>query len=380
MDSRKKIAFAMTAPSALRAFMGDHIRALAKRYEVTVYCNFSADPCRNLFDESVRLVHIPFARKISPLQDMACFLGLLGELGRGRYFSIHTVMPKTGLLGMVAGWVARVPVRIHLFTGQVWVTKKGMRRAFLKMLDKWMAWCSTAIYADSPSQRDFLLSEGVIRSGRVLGDGSVNGVDPNRFKPDLASRNSVRMLHQIPADAMVFGFLGRLNRDKGILDLVKAFSISGLQHRAVILCVGPDEDGIEELVRTQHGDIGKYIRFAGFTSEPEKVVPAFDVFCIPSYREGFGSSVIEAAACGVPALASRIYGLTDAVVENVTGLMHEPGNIREISEGLKRYATEEPLRRQMGKAARERVLSRFSTERLVSQMVQEYEKLFSQAQ
>ena len=380
MGSSRKIAFVLTAPSALRAFMGDHIRALAQRYEVTVYCNFSADPCRNLFEESVRLVHIPFARKISPLQDTACFLWLLGELRKGKFFSIHSVMPKTGLLGMVAGWLVRIPVRIHLFTGQVWVTKKGMSRAFLKMLDTWIAWCSTVLYVDSPSQRDFLLSEGVIRSGCVLGDGSVNGVDPDRFKPDEASRSYVRKLHQIPADAVVFGFLGRLNRDKGVLDLVKAFSMSALQGRAVVLFVGPDEDGIEELVRTQHGEIEKHIRFAGFTPEPEKVVPAFDVFCIPSYREGFGSSVIEAAACGVPALASRIYGLTDAVVENVTGLMHEPGNIHEISEGLKRFAADEPLRRQMGKAARERVWSRFSTERLVSQMVQEYEKLFSQAQ
>ena len=375
MKPHQKIAFAMTAPSALRAFMGDHIRVLAKQYEVTVYCNFSADSCRNLLDESVQLVHIPFERKIAPFQDMACFFLLLTALWRGKFDSVHTVMPKTGLLGMLAGWIVRTPVRIHLFTGQVWVTKRGMSRAILKTLDKLMAWCATTLYIDSPSQRDFLIQEGIIRSGRVLGDGSVNGVDSNRFKPDVESRNLVRRLHQIPLNAVVFGFLGRLNRDKGILDLMEAFSVSAVSTRAFVLLVGPDEGGMEDLVRKKYSHLGRQIRFVGFTSEPEKIIPAFDVFCIPSYREGFGSSVIEAAACGVPALASRIYGLTDAVVENVTGFMHEPGNTREISEGLNRYADNAVLRNQFGKAARERAVKQFSTARLTSEMAVEYTEL-----
>jgi glycosyltransferase involved in cell wall biosynthesis len=240
-----------------------------------------------------------------------------------------------------------------------------------------MATLATDIYADSRSQRDFLVKEGIIKSGRVLASGSVNGVDCERFRPDPEARKAVRQAHGIAANTLVYGFLGRLSRDKGLYDLIEAFAGSPLRELACLLLVGPDEGAIEEAFRKQFPDLSERVHLVGYTSAPERYYAAFDVFCLPSYREGFGSSVIEAAACGVPALASRIYGLEDAVEEGVTGILHAPKNVAEIRGGLERYAAEPRLMRQYGAAARRRAKSVFSRERLVRAMTSEYERLLS---
>lgn len=375
----RKIAFSMTVPSALRAFMADHVRALAKDHEVTVFCNFSDDDCSGLFDSGVKLVHIPFAREIRPLQDLKCLFLMVSNLRKGDFVCIHSIMPKTGLLTMMAGKVTGIPVRIHMFTGQVWVTRSGLWRWLLKFTDRIIARFATDVYADSPSQRDFLVSERVIKSGKVLGDGSVNGVDCTRFVPDCVARRFVRNRFGIPDNAMVFGFMGRLNHDKGIFDLVEAFASSEALHDAHLLLVGADEENIEQMVRQRFSDVCYRTHFVGHTSEPQEFYAAFDVFCIPSYREGFGSSVIEAGACGVPALASRIYGLTDAVVEGETGLMHEPQDVVGIRAGLERYTADPEMRQDFAETALRRVRVSFTTQRLVNAMLAEYERLLGHA-
>ncbi len=266
----KKIAFSMTVPSALRAFMADHVRALSKQYDVTVFCNFSDDDCADLFDGSVKLVHVPFERKICPLRDLKCLFLIVSHLRKGGFSCVHSVMPKTGLLAMSAGWLARVPVRIHMYTGQVWVTRAGVWRTVLKSMDKLIAYFATDIYADSPSQRDFLISEKVAKVGSVLGDGSVNGVDCEKFKPDAAARKAVREQFNIPAGAVALGFMGRLNRDKGINDLVEAFTSSHVTQQVHLLLVGPDEEDIEEMIRERFPEVAQQVHFAGYTSDPAR--------------------------------------------------------------------------------------------------------------
>jgi len=234
-----------------------------------------------------------------------------------------------------------------------------------------MAWLATDLLTDSPSQREFLIAEGVVRADRiqVLAAGSICGVDAARFQPRSGVRERLRLELGIPEDAVVVLFLGRMNREKGILDLARAFAELAPTHENLwLLAVGPDEESMQSQVAQICVSVSSRVRIIGFTNEPESFMAVADVFALPSYREGFGSSVIEAAACGVPGLCSEIYGLTDAVVDGVTGLLHRPADIAGIRLGLERLLNP-GLRKTLGEAARARAVNDFSQQRLTDAML-----------
>lgn len=379
MTAQKKhtIAVVATVPFALRVYIALHIAALSKKYNIVLYSNFSEDDCRGLFPPEIEHAHIPFARKIRLWTDIKS-LYLLYFAFRGRRFdAVHSIMPKSGLLAMAAAWAARVPIRIHSFTGQVWVNKSGLKRFILKSMDKVNVFFSTATLADSTSQRDFLIAENVAKDVTVLGSGSVCGVDINRFRREPDWRVGVRSDLGIPIDAFVFGFVGRLTRDKGIFDLAAAFDDLRSTQNAHLIIAGPDEEGIKNTVESLHPNHESNIHFIGHTDQPEVFMNAFDVFCLPSYREGFGSTVIEAAACGVPALTSRIYGLTDAVEENVTGVFHTAGDRAELNLRMTQFLQDREMSKTMSKAAYDRCIREFSSDRVVNEMLEFYEARLS---
>jgi glycosyltransferase involved in cell wall biosynthesis len=372
----KKLCYVATIPAVVHAFLRAHIQAATENYEVTVVCN-STD--KHLLDGlDARLILLPIERKPSPWRDLVTLLQLFMLFRRERFDIVHSIMPKTGLLAMLAAWIAIVPVRIHIFTGQVWITKHGVKRILLKWFDKLIGVFATCVLADSPSQRDFLVNEGVLPPAKVqvIGAGSICGVDTKRFYPNAEARRTVRKDLGIALDAKVILFVGRLNRDKGMLDLAAAFdTIAGCYPDAVLLLVGAEEDvpfsRIQEICKAGRNRL-HYVRF---TPAPERYMAAADIFCLPSYREGFGMTMIEAAACGVPAVASRIYGITDAVEEGKTGLLFEAGDVSALAQALITLVTENDLREEMGRVARVRVLELFRSEKVTREMVALYDRL-----
>jgi glycosyltransferase involved in cell wall biosynthesis len=171
-------------------------------------------------------------------------------------------------------------------------------------------------------------------------------------------------------EAVVFLYVGRLNREKGIPELAQAFSsLAPRFPRARLLLVGPDEDNLDQLLPKSPD----FLR-VGYTDQPERYMAAADVFVLPSHREGFGSTIIEAAACGLPSIASRIYGLTDAVVEGQTGLLHSAKNVSELAAAMAEFCVDGEMRRRMGRQARERVIRDFRTETLTGYTMHFYRK------
>lgn len=372
----KKLCYVATIPAVVHAFLRGHIQAAADKYQVTVVCN-SAD--MHLLDGlNARLILLPIERRPSPWRDMLVLFQLFKLFRRERFDIVHSIMPKTGMLAMLAAWLARVPVRIHTFTGQVWVTKHGARRMLLKWFDKLIGSLATCVLADSPSQRDFLLNEKVLQQGKakVIGAGSICGVDPLRFHPDTAVRQAVRHDLGIAKDARVILFVGRLNQDKGILDLAAAFNlIARHDPDVVLLLVGAEEDvpfsRIQEICHAENDRL----HYVNFTSTPERYMTAADIFCLPSYREGFGMTIIEAAACAVPVVASNIYGITDAVADGETGLLFAAGDVSALTQALLKLIMENDLRQQMGDAARVRALELFSGEKITRETMMLYDSL-----
>jgi glycosyltransferase involved in cell wall biosynthesis len=358
----------------LRAFLAPHVAALRTSYAVSVVANFNGDEPPATGD-GVEFVSIPIERRIAPRRDLLALLSLVRIFRRSRFDAVQSVTPKAGLLAMVAGCIARVPVRVHIFTGQVWATRQGAARWLLKQLDRVIGRCATHVLVDSPSQREFLLAERVVSAdrSRVLAKGSISGVDGSRFGPDPRARRELRARLGVPEDCVIFLFLGRLNRDKGVLDLASAFArLAATDARLRLLFVGPDEEGLRVPLEQALGAAAARAGFVGDTDRPEEYLAAADVLCLPSYREGFGTTIIEAAACGVPAIGSRIYGITDAISEGVTGLLFEPRSIEALAQCMSRLARDPALRQRMGANAREQALRDFPVSAVTAELARFY--------
>lgn len=373
----KKVCFITTSPLIVNFFFVPLLREMARSYDVALAVNAEEGvPLPSILPARVHSVRI--LRPIAPLADLAALWRLYRLFQSERYDAVHSVSPKGGLLAMTAAWLARVPVRVHLFTGQVWVTRRGPMRWLLKAVDRWIGTVATHVLADSPSQRSFLVAQRVVSADRcaVLASGSISGVDPSRFKPDAAARAAVRAELGLDESTLVLMFLGRINRDKGVIDLAAAFRelhvrIPGL----ALVLVGPDEECLRDALLQRAGPGAGAMRFVDYTRTPERYLAAADLLCLPSYREGFGTVIIEAGAAGVPSAASRIYGLTDAIVDGETGVLHEPGDVADIVAKLLPLLSDADLRRRMGERARERAIRDFSADRVARALVGFYDRV-----
>lgn len=360
---RLRLCFVVSSAMTVSAFLKDHIAVAAEQFDVSVVANTTDVRLLQRMGLDATLHPIAIVRPISLWQDLSALCALV-RLFRAEHFDIvHSVSPKAGLLAMFAAVLAGVRHRVHTFTGQVWVTRRGWRRWMFRKADALLASLTTRILVDSPSQLEFLVAEGVFDAGKaeVIGKGSICGVDSARFHPDSEVRRKLRDALHIPQSDIVLLFLGRLNRDKGVLDLAGAFALLAQHCPAVrLLLVGPDEDGLAERIAEAVGAAADRVQRIDYTQQPEYFMAAADIFCLPSYREGFGQVLIEAASAGLPAVASRIYGITDAVVDGETGLLHPPGDTVAIKAALSQLIRDAPKRAAMGERARRRTLDEFS--------------------
>jgi len=377
-DKPVRVALVVTSTLVVRWFLLEHIRTLARSFAVTLIVKDDAPELAALLP--CRIVSLRLERDIAPFADLRAFLGLWRHFRAERYQLVHTLTPKAGLLGMLAAWLAGVPARLHTFQGEVWVTRRGALRWLLKNLDRLVARLATDLLVVSASERAFLIAAGLIPAAksRVLNHGSIAGVDSERFKPDAGARAALRAELGIPADAPVFLFIGRLKRDKGVLDLARAFAALAREDAACrLLIVGPDEERLLPEIEQACAACRTRVHIAGLSAVPERYMSASDLLCLPSYREGFPVTVIEAAAAGVPAIGARIYGITDAIVEGETGVLFDAGDIGQLAQGMRTLAGDAGLRRRMGQRARERALRDFAQAQLTAALLAHYRELLA---
>lgn len=374
--SRPRVCRVVTAPEAVQFHLQNTLRYLPADFELTVVGD-GVSIYRERYP-GVRWVDVAIPRQIELIRDFVSLVRLIVFLRYDRPDILHSIMPKAGLLTAIAGWVVRVPVRMHTFTGQTWVEKSGLARAFLKRLDWLIVKLNTVCYTDSPSQSVYLARQGVTLHGTplpVLGDGSLGGVDMTRFDPSRLApdRAEFRQGLGIAPEETVFIFVGRKCRDKGIFECIRAFDALIAQgcHAARLLLVGPDESR-GELEATLTARTAGHIFNIGRVDQPERYMAAADVLCIPSYREGFGTVVIEAAALGLPAIGTRIFGLSDSIEDGRTGLLVEPRSVEQLANAMQRLANDSHLRSAMSSQARDRTAGQFSDDRMYALLRESY--------
>jgi glycosyltransferase involved in cell wall biosynthesis len=385
-DRKLRVARVSTVPFFVLTQLSSQIQTLqALGTEITVIASDDefADKMAALAD--VAFTPINISRNISPLNDLVSLVKLFRVFKSSQFDIVHSTTPKAGLLCAIAALFARIPVRIHTFTGQPWVTMSGMKRQVLKYCDRLIGALNTHSYTDSESQRQFLVDNNIVFPARisVLGSGSLAGVDLNRFNRDKFTKDerlSLKSQLGIPADGKVILFVGRITQDKGIQELVDAFHSIALHDVSLhLLLVGPFEDNGKAIVDSvSSSDVATRIHSVGFSDEPEKYMAIADLLCLPSYREGFGTVVIEAGAMALPTVGTDIYGLSDAVVNGVTGVLVPPRDTRSLGEALTRLLVDDDARLRMGEKANARACSEFSSAKCATLLLDDYKRLLNE--
>ncbi|ENV47592.1 hypothetical protein P255_01949 [Acinetobacter brisouii CIP 110357] len=325
---KPKIALIVSAPGTFNAFYLNHIKFLKTLYDVTLIANFAKN---EIILPDVKHISLDLDRKPSLIDDFKNLMKLTAIFKEENFDIVHSTTPKAGFVTQIAGFLSGRKIRLHTFTGQIWANKTGIKKDVLKLIDRTIARLSTHLLADSKSQMDFLISENIpVKSKiQVLGEGSISGVNTQKFYPKN-TETLRRKLGFVEGD-FVFLFIGRLNADKGIKDLLKSFDMVHNQRpRAKLLIVGPDEENLLPMIQ-ENKLFDSAIFYQGFTKSPEDYMTMADIMCLPSYREGFGTVIVEASACGTPTIGSNIYGITDAIDDGKSGYLFQVGNSEDLA-------------------------------------------------
>jgi len=356
--------------------------AVLRNAGASVHAISSPDPESAVFRdrEGVPLHPIPMTRQITPVRDLLALWRVWRVLRRVRPEIVHAHTPKGGLLGMIAAWLARTPVRIHHLRGISWVNASGPRRWLGRLADRVSCLLAHRVIAVSHSTREIAIENGLCPPDKieVLLNGSGQGVDTRRFTPaDAPARLAARAAYGIPPDALVIGFLGRMVCDKGLAELAGAWRrLSAKEPRLQLLLGGkqdPDDAPAIALLAGLRSD--PRVHYAGHEWDVPRLYAATDVVALPTYREGFSNVALEAAAMGLPIVASRVPGCTDAVLDGVTGTLVAPRDADALAVGLESYLTDAGLRERHGMAGRSRVLAEFRREAIIEAIAAGYRDL-----
>lgn len=362
---KKKICFVVAAPTSADGFLTEQIILLRKEYDVYLAANGEyGDEWKNV--DVNAFYSFPIMRKTSLWKDLKALWYLTKYFHKMKFDAVHSITPKAGFICALAGFLARIKHRSHTFTGQVWATRKGVLRFLLKSLDWITAHLDNHIFADGEGQRQFLIKEGVVsnHSCKVLAKGSICGIRIDNFSPSQKIRLQKRKELGIPDNKIVFIFIGRLNKDKGCYELLSAFDkLIQKSKDAYLLMFGGDEEGISKTFNKYRNLKNREnFYYYGITHEMYNMLQVGDVFVLPTHREGFGVSVLEAQALGLPVITSDAYGVVDASVEGVTGLRVPVGDADSLCTAMEKLYCDSELRMRLGTAGRERVLSDFRSD------------------
>jgi len=367
-----------------RSFLGEHFRRLARKgLRVVLACSDDADARAIASETGIEHVPVNIMRKLSPLSDLLALLRMRRVLRRLRPVIVHAHMTKAGLIGMIGAWMVRVPVRVYHNHGLAMFAYGGLKGMLLRMSEKVANRLATHVLFCSRSTREAAIAAGVAPAGksRVLGDGTICGVDVERFSPAAGGESRAKQRREWGAgmDDLVVGFVGRIEPHKGIEELITAWrrvrSEAGAGARLIL--VGPTEDAATgDLVSGAERE-GIGVSGVGWCSDMVAAYGAMDMLVLPSWREGFPYSVLEAQAMGLAVVATRVTGNVDAVEDGRTGLLVPVRDPQSLAVAVERLAGSEDLRKSLGTAARRRVVALFSQQHVLDQMMDFYDQILA---
>lgn len=378
----KKICFITTVPATLQVFVLGTAKYIHENtdWDITFICDYDEE-FKNSLPEYIHYIPVPMKRGIS-IAGIKAMLQMKKIFQKEKFDLIQYSTPNASLYASLAAKLAKVPVSLYCQWGMVFVGFEGIKRKIFKMEEKLVCKLSTWIEPDSNSNLNFAHSEGLYpeNKGSVIWNGSASGVSLEKF--DISKkeeyRNQIRTQYNIPDNAFVYGFVGRITRDKGINELLEAYR-DIMTDNSYLMMVGNEElDNNINMELFNWSKNNDQVIYTGQTNVVEQYLSAMDVYILPSYREGFGSGVIEAEAMGLPVIVSNIPGPTDAMIKDETGLIVKKADVDTLKSAMSEIRNNENKIECMAKKAYTFAKDNFEQKQLFKHIVEDRKRLLGE--
>lgn len=377
----KKICFVTTIPGTLRSFVLELSKYLHANgdFDITFICDEDETFAASL-PEYIHFIPVPMKRGIS-LGAVKAMLRLRKIFKREKFDLVQYSTPNASLYASIAAKAAKIPVRLYCQWGLVYVGFEGWKRKLFKLEEKLVCKLSTFIEPDSYGNLKFCRSEGLYpeEKSSVVHHGSASGVSLEKYEIEKSERfrSEIRKKWNVPENAYVYGFVGRINRDKGINELLTAAKeLTATQEDSCFMLIGA-----EEKTETLHAELLAWAKheprviFCGTTNEVPKFMAAMDCYVMPSYREGFGLTVVEAGAMGLPVICTDIPGPTDAIHDGENGLIVEKKDANALARAMQTLYDDRALGKKLGENGRKNVEENYDQQTLFRYILEDRNRL-----
>jgi glycosyltransferase involved in cell wall biosynthesis len=375
---RIRVLHAVTVSKSLKLMKGQLSYLKKLGYEVSVVSSPGKEIDTFAEMEKVNIKQIKMAREISPLSDIISLIKVIRYLLKYRPHIVNTGTPKAGLLLSVAAWLTRVPIRIYTVRGLRLETTYGYKRKILLFTERIACLCSHRVIAVSESLKKRMIELKLAPEKKiiVLGSGSSNGIQVSKVQ-ELSKTNIDISLEP---DSFKIGFVGRITKDKGVIELLQAFrNLRKKYNNIKLLILGDFETGdpIPDSER-RYIETDPNILFLGFQQNPFPYYKFMDIFVLPSHREGFANVCLEAALFELPIITTNATGAIDTVIDGKTGLIYEVGNVKQLEEKIEFLIRNPEIRKKMGIEGKKWVTKEFPSERIWNALDNLYKTLLQE--
>ena len=384
----KKLTRITTVPLSLKVLLKGQLRFMASNgFDVKGVSSEGEELKEVVENEGIVMKAVNMSRKITPFQDLKSLWEMWNFLRKEKPQIVHTHTPKAGIIGMLAARLAGVPHRLHTVAGLPLMEATGIKRKILNFVEKLTYSSATRVYPNSKGLYDFILQNNFTQSNKlkIIANGSSNGINTTFFSPEQVSETEMVALREklnIQPDDFVFVFVGRIVSDKGINELIKAFSelqtaenneLTGIK----LLLVGGLESDLDPLNPETLAEINqnKDIISVGFQQDVRPFFAISDALAFPSYREGFPNVVMQAGAMGLPSIVSDINGCNEIIVEGENGLIIPPKNVEKLKEKMLTLAKDKNLYIKLKENSRRMIENRYEQSVVWKALLEEYESL-----
>ena len=383
----KKLIRITTVPISFKVLLKGQLRFMASNGFDVKGVSSEGEELREVHEnEGIVMEAINMSRKITPFQDLKSLWEMWNFLRKEKPQIVHTHTPKAGIIGMLAARLAGVPHRLHTVAGLPLMEATGIKRKILNFVEKLTYSSATRVYPNSKGLYDFILQNHFTQSNKlkIIANGSSNGINTTFFNPAQVSeieKVALREKLNIHSDDFVFVFVGRIVSDKGINELIKAFSeLQTVENKPAgikLLLVGGLENDLDPLNPETLAEINqnKDIISVGFQQDVRSFFAIADALVFPSYREGFPNVVMQAGAMGLPSIVSDINGCNEIIVEGENGLIIPPKNVEKLKEKMLTLARDKNLYVKLKENSRRMIENRYEQSVVWNALLEEYEGL-----